>query len=614
MVQKLFKDAGSMLIIKKEENMKNLHYLKKFVVMALAAMMTLSTFAMPTFAAQKDSQVTISGVEADATVTVYQVVKYENGEWKLVDSDKPVTLTNGSPAANPTAAEVTAIASNPGTLPYKVLDPVGSDYKSKAGELDPGLYVAVVTGTSSGTVYNPMVVSIDFSENNNTNSISADSKFTNNAYAKKSTPDLEKTTLDNQNRYDTADNPFTASYDAQNNPQNDRNVGTDMAGAVIPYKVVTTIPSYSATYEKPQFIFTDALQKGFAGYTEKPVVMEEVGNAYKTLVEGTDYWFVKSTSTEQTLASGEKVNVRDKEANDYTNVDKKTFSIAFNVETGKLARKICITYKAKLVDATDADYTSGLDPNTNEAKIEWTKDSADEDAFVESEDCTHHYTFNIDGNIGGGEVGKEIIKVGTDENGKLVVSEKELEKKWEPLNGAIFGIYKAQNTDQTPDKWTAGQKVYEVTTEDGGQMKFRGLDAGKYVIVEIQAPTGYAKNETPVPVEIIPTFETASHHGKDCQILKSYTIKINNEYTNTYTVDKGVVTKTSNSDSITQNENRTDAVQDIPGFTAGFVNSNIGTLPSTGGMGTVLFTVGGIAIMALALFLLFGGKKKQQQK
>ena len=31
--------------------MKNLHYLKKFVVMVLAAMMTLSTFAMPTFAA-----------------------------------------------------------------------------------------------------------------------------------------------------------------------------------------------------------------------------------------------------------------------------------------------------------------------------------------------------------------------------------------------------------------------------------------------------------------------------------------------------------------------------------------------------------------------------------
>ena len=42
-------------------------------------------------------------------------------------------------------------------------------------------------------------------------------------------------------------------------------------------------------------------------------------------------------------------------------------------------------------------------------------------------------------------------------------------------------------------------------------------------------------------------------------------------------------------------------------------NTETGTLPSTGGIGTVIFTVGGIAIMALALLLLFGGKKKETQ-
>ena len=62
--------------------MKNL---KKFVVMVLAAMMTLSTFALPTFAAQSTT-LTVKGVDANATVKAYQVVtKDANNNWKMVD-------------------------------------------------------------------------------------------------------------------------------------------------------------------------------------------------------------------------------------------------------------------------------------------------------------------------------------------------------------------------------------------------------------------------------------------------------------------------------------------------------------------------------------------------
>ena len=62
--------------------MKNLHYLKKFVVMVLAAMMTLSTFALPTFAA--DGDMTIKGVENNATVKGYKVVYQDTDtQWKM---------------------------------------------------------------------------------------------------------------------------------------------------------------------------------------------------------------------------------------------------------------------------------------------------------------------------------------------------------------------------------------------------------------------------------------------------------------------------------------------------------------------------------------------------
>ena len=61
--------------------MKNLHYLKKFVVMVLAAMMTLSTFAMPTFAAKTNPGTTIkiTGIDNNANVSAdaYKVIKQD---------------------------------------------------------------------------------------------------------------------------------------------------------------------------------------------------------------------------------------------------------------------------------------------------------------------------------------------------------------------------------------------------------------------------------------------------------------------------------------------------------------------------------------------------------
>ena len=75
--------------------MKNLHYLKKFVVMVLAAMMTLSTFAMPTFAAE-NKVATIKGVEGSATVVGYQFVEQNSTDYKW----KPLDWVGGTQLAD----------------------------------------------------------------------------------------------------------------------------------------------------------------------------------------------------------------------------------------------------------------------------------------------------------------------------------------------------------------------------------------------------------------------------------------------------------------------------------------------------------------------------------
>ena len=42
-----------------------------------------------------------------------------------------------------------------------------------------------------------------------------------------------------------------------------------------------------------------------------------------------------------------------------------------------------------------------------------------------------------------------------------------------------------------------------------------------------------------------------------------------------------------------------------------FLNTKLPALPSTGGIGTAVFTVGGVAVMALAVVLLLCRKKKE---
>ncbi|MCR5417063.1 MAG: isopeptide-forming domain-containing fimbrial protein [Pseudobutyrivibrio sp.] len=115
------------------------------------------------------------------------------------------------------------------------------------------------------------------------------------------------------------------------------------------------------------------------------------------------------------------------------------------------------------------------------------------------------------------------------------------------------GVYKlAEANDQN--------KVTEVSTNPAtGTLKVTGLDEGKYVFTETKAPKGYAKRADSVTVTVDP--------------------------------------------------NETKNVS-IP---CEFLNTKLSSLPFTGGMGTTIFTVLGVAIMAIAAALYFATKKSSHK-
>ena len=139
------------------------------------------------------------------------------------------------------------------------------------------------------------------------------------------------------------------------------------------------------------------------------------------------------------------------------------------------------------------------------------------------------------------------------------------------LSGAKFIMYKgADNSkeyavveDGKFVRWTSTRDdATKLVTDTQGQIKVEGLDLGTYHFEEVEAPEGYSLDSAPVSV----------------------TLALGSEQTEA----TGIVTATP----------------------ATKLNSTLSSLPSTGGMGTTLFTIAGCVIMISAAGLFFATRKK----
>ena len=100
-----------------------------------------------------------------------------------------------------------------------------------------------------------------------------------------------------------------------------------------------------------------------------------------------------------------------------------------------------------------------------------------------------------------------------------------------------------------------GTVIATVTSGEDGYAVIDGLDAGTYYLTEIKAPEGYVKSDTPLTI---------------------------------------VIPKDADGENV---------------VSVSFANSQI---PHTGGTGTLMFTIGGIVIIATAGILLLVSRKKKK--
>ena len=244
-------------------------------------------------------------------------------------------------------------------------------------------------------------------------------------------------------------------------------------GQEVPYRITVTVPANYNNFESFYAQIEDHLPQGLEYVEESAEVTvgdEDVTGKFD--IQYDSHSHVLTVTNENTKASGAGVS---------------------EIIPGS---QIVLTYRAKLVDLTGAEIVYGSTGNPNTAYFRFSNDP-DSTTHGEISDTATLYVYTAT----------------VDKTDKVTK---------QPLEGAKFVIKNAEGKYLTTDgDWTAesaeADNVAVFTSNAQGQLAdaegnagIKGLDAGTYTLVEIEAPEGYVTptgGAAEVTVTVTPTYD-----------------------------------------------------------------------------------------------------------
>lgn len=569
---------------------------KKISALVLAAIMVLS-MCSTVFAKEVSSNdtatVTIEGLNTDQipTVTLYKVVKGNYSEKGFLGTYTKAANVVINDLDNPTQAEINTIAqkikANDATkiTPFATIGANVSGEQATATVSGAGVYIALITGASK-TIYNPVYIGVSYNKESKLSHdiISAGDLYAGTKIVKKTSPQMPK--------------EITSGTTTDNSLGEENKKDTVSVGDVISYKLKPTAPSYPTNATNKTFYVSDTMTEGldfdfnslklFANDSEVAKSVDDNGIAtYK--MNGT---VVVATAKQV----GNGFNMRFS----YEGFD----SLNEDANKGTMP-KLEVTYKAvvnnKAVvggngNKNNADYFFANDPNNGSTyeNLDKKPETANGIDKVTNSKTVYSYQIAL----------------------KKVDSKKNADGSEKLLSGAVFGIYSDENCTKLVDEMTTNEKGFAVST---------ALAKGTYYVKELVAPTGYSLSDKVYTVEaqwtsakttidgtVTRTSYTTDSNGTDGKqvgwILNNKFYNLNNKPSEDAKPAYVTSTNTTTSTSVSESTNGAGTVATL--VDKAVPNTQMSQLPSTGGMGTYLFTIVGVVLMTCAAGAFFVSRRK----
>ena len=427
---------------------------------------------------------------------------------------------------------------------------------TSASDMEQGLYLVVETRVPENvtSTCNPFFVSLPM-----TTVDGAGWNYDVTVYPKNQTgnPTLDKTVRESKNSTGKNNGSLTDIGDGY------AHTATASVGDVVDYQIISTLPTItSKATSLSEYTYVDTLSKGIR-YNKNDVVIEFFKDAGCT--DKITTW--DETSGKFTVAYDDTANtmtIRMTEAG-LSEINEATTVYTDSVKRGYSDCTMRITYAATLT----ADAKSGDTDNPNEVVLTWKRTNTT--YFDTLEDCCHVYTYGVD-----------VLKQFSDGKGNAQNVKFLLHNDTDDvyvIADLKDGVYYA--------KGFAAKKADATTFVPNaqGHVVVKGLEDDTYSLPETATDKGYILLKEAVKI-VITTKENGACEQCGAKLLTAAGT-VNGKDVN-MTEGNAIVPLT---------------VVNNPGF----------DLPKTGGYGTWMFTIGGVALLGAAAFIVVKSRKRNEQ-
>ena len=339
---------------------------------------------------------------------------------------------------------------------------------------------------------------------------------------------------------------------------------TASVGDVVDYQIISTLPAITSKASAlSEYTYVDTLSKGIR-YNKNDVVIEFFKDAGCT--DKITTW--AENSGKFAVAYDDAANTMTIRMTDtgLAEINEATTVYTDSVKRGYSDCTMRITYAATLT----SDAQMGNKDNPNEVELTWKRTNTT--YYDTLKDCCHVYTYGID-----------ILKQFSDNGGNL----RNVKFRLHNDTDDVFVIADLKDGVYYAKGLTA--KKSDATTfipNAQGHIVVKGLEDDAYSLTEIATDKGYVLLKDAVKI-IIKTAEngTCEQCGAKLQTASA----------------------TVNSKDITMTEGNAIVpltVVNNPGF----------DLPKTGGYGTWMFTIGGVALLGAAAFIVIRSRKHKNER